>query len=100
MFFNDILSIGMDLLYLPIIKSKKKLEIKIQINIGDRVMSDKILVCKDCSVEFPFTESEQAFYKEKGFENEPQRCSACRKLKKQQRNGNSRSGGYNNNKSW
>lgn len=49
-------------------------------------MADKTLTCKDCGAEFVFTESEQAFYKEKGFDNEPQRCPACRKARKQQRN--------------
>ena len=33
-------------------------------------MADKTLICKDCQKEFVFTEGEQAFYKEKGFENE------------------------------
>ncbi len=56
-------------------------------------MADKTLVCKDCNSEFVFTEGEQAFYKEKGFENEPQRCPDCRKAKKQQRNNNNRGGG-------
>ncbi len=37
-------------------------------------MADKTLTCKDCGKEFVFTEGEQEFYKEKGFENEPQRC--------------------------
>lgn len=49
-------------------------------------MADKTLVCKDCNTEFIFTEGEQAFYKEKGFENEPQRCPDCRKARKAQRN--------------
>ena len=55
-------------------------------------MADKTMVCKDCQAEFLFTEGEQAFYKEKGFENEPQRCPSCRKAKKQARydNRNSR----------
>ena len=48
-------------------------------------MADKTIVCKDCNSEFVFTEGEQAFYKEKGFQNEPQRCPECRKAKKQQR---------------
>jgi len=53
-------------------------------------MSDKTLVCKDCNSEFVFTQGEQDFYKEKGFENEPQRCPDCRKARKQQkRNSNS-----------
>lgn len=59
-------------------------------------MADKTLVCKDCGAEFIFTEGEQAFYLEKGFENEPQRCPDCRKAKKQQRRGgNGGGGGFN-----
>ena len=46
-------------------------------------MADKNLTCKDCGKEFVFTEGEQAFYKEKGFENEPQRCPDCRRARKQ-----------------
>lgn len=49
-------------------------------------MADKTLICKDCGREFVFTEGEQAFYKEKGFENEPQRCPECRRARKAQRN--------------
>jgi hypothetical protein len=49
-------------------------------------MADKTLVCKDCGKEFIFTESEQAFYREKGFDNEPQRYAECRRAKKQQSN--------------
>jgi DNA-directed RNA polymerase subunit RPC12/RpoP len=58
-------------------------------------MGDNNLVCRDCGREFVFNESEQAFYKEKGFENEPTRCPNCRKERKQQRNGGGggRSGG-------
>jgi DNA-directed RNA polymerase subunit RPC12/RpoP len=51
-------------------------------------MADKNLICKDCGKEFVFTEGEQAFYKEKGFENEPQRCPDCRRERKQQRRPN------------
>jgi hypothetical protein len=51
-------------------------------------MADKTLKCKDCGSDFIFTEGEQTFYKEKGFENEPQRCKACRDAKKHQRGGN------------
>ena len=49
-------------------------------------MADKTLVCKDCGSEFIFTEGEQAFYAEKGFENEPVRCASCRRARKQNRN--------------
>lgn len=51
---------------------------------------DKVLTCRDCGKEFTFTGSEQEFYAEKGFTNEPGRCSQCRAARKQQRN----SGGY------
>lgn len=51
-------------------------------------MADKTLVCKDCGAEFVFTEGEQAFYTEKGFTNEPQRCPECRKARKAQRRNN------------
>lgn len=51
-------------------------------------MADKNLTCRDCGKEFVFTEGEQAFYKEKGFENEPQRCPECRKARKAQYNKN------------
>ena len=45
-------------------------------------MADKTLVCKDCGADFVFTEGEQKFYAEKGFDNEPQRCPDCRKARK------------------
>ena len=48
-------------------------------------MSEKIIICRDCGSEFIFTEGEQAFYKEKGFDNEPTRCVDCRRAKKAQR---------------
>ncbi len=66
-------------------------------------MADKTLICKDCNSEFVFTEGEQAFYKEKGFQNEPQRCPSCRKAKKQQRNnfgGGNRSGNRSFSSRW
>ncbi len=63
-------------------------------------MADKTLICKDCNAEFIFTEGEQAFYKEKGFENEPQRCPDCRRAKKQQRNENRGYNGGNRNDRW
>jgi len=46
---------------------------------------DKVLVCKDCGEEFVFSAGEQEFYAEKGFENEPGRCPACRSARKQRR---------------
>ena len=43
---------------------------------------DKTLVCKECGKEFTFTAGEQAFYAERGFQNEPQRCKSCRDARK------------------
>ena len=47
-------------------------------------MADKTIVCKDCGKDFVFTEGEQAFNKEKGFDNDPERCPECRRARKQQ----------------
>lgn len=43
---------------------------------------DKVLVCRDCGKEFLFSAGEQAFYAEKGFQNEPTRCRNCRMARK------------------
>ncbi|MGI6545241.1 MAG: zinc-ribbon domain-containing protein [Fastidiosipilaceae bacterium] len=51
-------------------------------------MPDRTINCKDCGAEFVFTEGEQAFYKEKGFENDPVRCPDCRRARKQRRQQN------------
>ena len=48
---------------------------------------DKTIKCADCATDFMFTASEQQFYAEKGFTNEPKRCPACRRSRKQQRSG-------------
>ena len=48
--------------------------------------TDKTLFCQDCDNEFVFTAGEQAFYKEKGLENEPKRCKECREKRKAARN--------------
>jgi CxxC-x17-CxxC domain-containing protein len=43
---------------------------------------DRNLSCRDCGVSFVFTAGEQAFYQQKGFQNEPTRCPSCRRQKK------------------
>lgn len=43
---------------------------------------DKTLTCRDCGASFEFTSSEQDFYAEKGFTNEPTRCKDCRAARK------------------
>ena len=53
------------------------------------MFADKVLSCKDCGAEFVFSASEQEFYAEKGFTNEPGRCPSCRSARKaQSRNNN------------
>lgn len=44
-------------------------------------MADQVITCADCGQEFVFTESEQAFYADRGFST-PRRCGACRAAKK------------------
>ncbi|NLI13902.1 zinc-ribbon domain containing protein [Pelotomaculum propionicicum] len=50
---------------------------------------DRYLTCRDCGCEFVFSVSEQEFFAEKGFTNEPGRCPECRAARKNQ---NRRSG--------
>jgi CxxC-x17-CxxC domain-containing protein len=58
-------------------------------------MEDKNLTCRDCGREFVFTASEQEFFAQKGFTNEPGRCPECRAAAKAARGGSSySSGGY------
>lgn len=42
------------------------------------MFEDKTLTCRECGAEFVFTASEQQFYADKGFQNEPGRCPSCR----------------------
>ena len=51
---------------------------------------DIVLQCADCGCDFEFTASEQEFYAEKGFNNQPRRCKSCRSARKR---GGSRGGG-------
>ena len=44
-------------------------------------MADQVVTCADCGQDFVFTESEQAFYADRGFST-PRRCGACRAAKK------------------
>ena len=48
---------------------------------------DKTIKCQDCGEEFVFTEREQEFYTEKGFEP-PKRCKTCRDARKNKYNKN------------
>ena len=43
---------------------------------------DKSIRCRDCGQDFTFSSSEQQFFAEKGFTNEPGRCPTCRRAKR------------------
>ena len=43
---------------------------------------DKNLTCIDCGQTFVFTAGEQEFFAQKGFQNEPKRCKACKTAKR------------------
>lgn len=49
--------------------------------------NDKQLKCADCGNDFTFSASEQEFFANKGFVNEPKRCPDCRAARKQDRRG-------------
>lgn len=53
----------------------------------------KTLRCWDCGISFTFTANEQEYYKAKGFDSDPKRCSACRRARKESCYGN-RTYGY------
>ena len=59
---------------------------------ANATMADQVITCTDCGQEFVFTESEQAFYADRGFTT-PRRCAACRAAKKAAR-GDSGGGSY------
>ena len=46
---------------------------------------DKTLECVDCGASFTFSASEQEFFANKGFTNEPKRCNDCRQSRKERR---------------
>ena len=56
------------------------------------MVQDRNLTCRDCGSEFVFSASEQEFFAEKGFTNEPGRCPECRAARKNQNRGGGQSG--------
>ena len=54
------------------------------------MFEDKTLTCRECGAQFVFTASEQQFYADKGFQNEPGRCPACRAARRQANGGGNR----------
>ena len=45
-------------------------------------MPDETLVCRDCGATFSFSEGEQQFFRERGYENKPSRCPDCRQARR------------------
>lgn len=50
------------------------------------MFTDKTLTCRDCGAEFVFSASEQQFFADKGFQNEPSRCPGCRSARRNTQN--------------
>ncbi len=48
---------------------------------------DKTLTCADCGQPFTFSADDQSFHAEKGFTNEPKRCTSCRQARRGELNG-------------
>ncbi len=48
------------------------------------MFEDRYLTCRDCGEEFVFSASEQEFFEEKGFTNDPARCPKCRANRRNQ----------------
>jgi CxxC-x17-CxxC domain-containing protein len=48
------------------------------------MLTDRLLVCRDCGQEFVFTVGEQVFYENRGFTSAPSHCPACRAARKGQ----------------
>ena len=48
---------------------------------------DRALTCQDCGQPFTFSADDQAFHAEKGFTNDPKRCTSCREIRRNERNG-------------
>jgi len=54
---------------------------------GDGDFADREIPCVDCGQPFVFTAGEQAFYAQKGFQEPPRRCKACRDARRQRKLG-------------
>ncbi len=55
--------------------------------------TDRTLTCVECGNGFTFSADDQAYHAQKGFTNEPKRCSNCRAAKREQRGESSYGGG-------
>ena len=53
---------------------------------------DRTLTCQDCSAEFIFSADDQQYHADKGYTNEPKRCTTCRQARRGGGGGGFRSG--------
>jgi CxxC-x17-CxxC domain-containing protein len=58
------------------------------------IPQDRTLTCRDCGQEFTFTASEQEFFAQRGFTNDPSRCPECRAARKARQGESGRSSSY------
>ncbi len=56
---------------------------------------DRTLTCADCGQSFTFSAEDQEYHAQKGYANDPKRCSSCRQSRRDNRSGGyGSSGGY------
>jgi CxxC-x17-CxxC domain-containing protein len=57
------------------------------------MLTDQVLHCRDCGVDFTWTTGEQEFYASRGLTNAPSRCPECRSARKAMGTGGGGGGG-------
>jgi len=55
---------------------------------------DKTLTCTECGQSFIFTADDQSYHAEKGYMNEPKRCTSCRQTRRDRRVGDGFGSGF------
>src|ERR1700680_3512441 len=58
------------------------------------VAVDQTLRCRECGVDFIWTEGEQEFFASRGLTNPPSRCPSCRAARRAAAGGSGGGGGY------
>ena len=52
-------------------------------------MPDKTLSCRECGTQFVFSAEEQELFAQRGYTNEPSRCTTCREARRNRNTGSS-----------
>ena len=55
---------------------------------------ERTLTCVECNEGFTFSADDQQYHAEKGYENEPKRCTSCRAARRGQSSGGGVGGGF------